>query len=129
MVRLALIVGVLAATAHADTSASVYTPAGMLLVRLDDGGKLASLVGAAKKGVVRCYVAADNVQGSAGAGEVGIEGCFVGIKRDGKLVAPPATNKRWDMSHLAPDLDGSLMVEPARRRTRFSSRSAAPAET
>jgi hypothetical protein len=102
----------LASTAHADSSVSIYHPKGMLLVSLGDGGgKLGPQV-AGNRGAVRCYTAADKITATAGAGEVDVTGCFVGIRRDGKLVPP--VGKRFDFSHMIPPLDGTFAVSPAK---------------
>src|SRR5262245_15877888 len=90
------------ASASAGTRVAAYHPGGMLLLSIDDGGgKLAKLVGTGKQGIVRCYVEADGYTAIFGAGDMPLTGCFVGVSRDGQLVAPPA-GKKWSMAHLMP---------------------------
>jgi hypothetical protein len=105
-----LCVLVATSTASAETQPEIYFPGGMMLLHLDDdGGKLQTLVGKGKQGVVRCYVEADGYDGIMGASGMAVTGCYVGIARTGKLVAPPA-GKKWGMRHMLPYFDGSITV-------------------
>jgi hypothetical protein len=98
--------------ASAEPMVSMSTPKGMLLVHFeDDTGALAKLVGKDKKGVVRCYTAADKIAATHGQA---ISGCYVGITRDGQLVAPPA-DKRWTDDHLVGLDDGGLRIEKLKK--------------
>jgi hypothetical protein len=105
------------ATASADREVSLYTPPGSkeLVVRLNDDGELAALVGTGRGGVVRCYAESDGVIGNY---EEPLAGCFVAIRRDGRVVAPPAPNadKRLSTEHLIHVTEGTLFIEPGPKR-------------
>jgi hypothetical protein len=114
IMKVAALLCFLCAGAHADSVAEPYFPDDKtLLVKLDDAsGELARLVGKAHKGVVRCFDKTDKVVGIIGAGEYDVTGCFVAVRRDGKLAPPPPATKRWTMTHFMPPLNGGLRVEP-----------------
>ena len=111
-----LVIAVLGTTAYADNAATIYTAKGMLLVQLEDDGKLAALVGNGHKGVVQCFTADDKVEATMGAGEIEVTGCFVGIRRNGKLAAPPSAKTRWDLPHLAPEMEAGITVEAGKAK-------------
>jgi len=89
-----------ATTAHAQPKAEIYSAKSSLVVRLDDDDKntLAVLVGKDKKAPVRCFAPAD---------KAALVGCYVGVKRDGTLIAPELA-----VTQLAPPLDGELTTRP-----------------
>ncbi len=105
--KAAVLLVLLPALARADSHLSVYVPSGMLLIGLGDDPTLVTAAG--NKGVVRCFAETDKVTAIAGAGEVAVTGCYVGIRRDGKLIAPPAG--RLSFSHLMPPLDGTVSIK------------------
>src|SRR5262249_62008338 len=98
-----------ATTAHAQPKAEIYSAKSSLVVRLDDDDKntLAVLVGKDKKAPVRCFAPAD---------KAALVGCYVGVKRDGTLIAPELA-----LAQLAPPLDGELTARPDRATPGVSS--------
>jgi hypothetical protein len=93
--KAAVLLVLVPALARADSHLSVDVPSGMLLIGLGDDPALVTAAGT--KGVVRCFADTDKVTAIVGAGEVEVTGCYVGIRRDSKLIAPP--------------LDGSVSIK------------------
>lgn len=115
MMKRLLVLAVVSAagTALADDGVVLYTPNGLLVVHMsDESGDLAKLVGDGKRGPMRCYAEADGV---VGLHDQPMIGCFVAIKRDGSLVAPPMLStspKRIETYHFSGISDGALQIQP-----------------
>ncbi len=108
--------GLVASTraASAESSVKIYYPGdGTILIHLADAtDRLAKLVDTTHKGVVRCFDAKEHIVGHVGAGELDVVGCYVAVDRRGKLLAAPATTKRWELTHLTSIKSGGLALAP-----------------